>query len=65
MKYRIRTYYTDAQKASRFAPSPHDSGERHQQSAVRSDATAVAQTIEPPKQTTLPGIVRFVPSAAN
>ena len=26
---------------------------------------AVKRTIEPPKQTTLPGIVRFVPSAAN
>ena len=25
---------------------------------------AVERTIEPPKQTTLPGIVRFVPSAA-
>ena len=37
----------------------------HQQSAVRSDAMAVKRTIEPPKQTTLPGIVRFVPSAAN
>jgi len=53
------------QKATRFARSPHNWGERHQPSAVRSDAMAVRRTIEPPKQTTLPGIVRFVPSAAN
>ncbi len=41
------------------------SGERHQQSAASSSAMVVKRTIEPPKQTTLLGIVRFVRSAAN
>ena len=57
--------YARWQKASRCARSPHGSGERHPPSAVRSDAMAVKRTIEPPQQTTLPGIVRCGPNAAN
>src|SRR4029453_12943868 len=49
------------EQCTRFNRLPHRSDECHQQSAVRSDAMAVKRTIEPPKQTTLPGSVRNVP----
>ena len=52
-------------KANRFAQWLPGSAVRRRLSVASSGAMVVRRTIEPPRQTTPPGTVRSVPSAAN